>query len=202
MTDQLSNLLELLAVACSVVYVLLAARSSIWCWLFGLLSSVLYAVVFTEVRLYSDALLQVYYCVMSVYGWWTWKHRETSVGQGGRGIVTLRPIQHVFLVAGGFALALPLGWFWSLFGASLPYLDAMTTSFAVLTTVLVARKVLENWMYWIVIDLVAGGMYVYKGLLPTAILFGLFTMIALYGFRRWRQLYRIGKVQYNPPRHN
>ena len=182
------ELLEILAVFSSMAYVILAARSSIWCWLFGFMSSALYLAIFIEVSLFSDAILQVYYCGMSIYGWSVWNRQKTKQkGDTNRGIIVLPWSRHVLLIAIGFMLSFFLGFFWTFFDASLPYLDAFTTSFAILTTILVARRVLENWIYWIVIDLVSTGIYAYKGLYPTAGLFVVYTIIAVYGFIRWKK---------------
>lgn len=193
-----SSWVERLAFVLSIVYVVLAARENIWCWLFGLFSALMYGWVFFEVRLYSDASLQGYYVGMSVYGWWQWRQKGQSSGKsrnevhadeqrGGGGIKVWSLRWHLLFILLGFALTFPLGYFWTFFGASLPYFDAFTTSFAVLTTFLVARKVLENWLYWIVIDLTCVGVYLYKDLQLTALLFFIYTIIAVFGFWGWRK---------------
>ena len=193
-----SSWIERLAFVLSIIYVLLAARENIWCWLFGLLSVILYSWVFLKARLYSDASLQVYYVGMSIYGWWQWRQQAQSSwesqaeaaaeGQAGGAGIRVWPLRrHLLFILLGFALTFPLGYFWTFFGASLPYFDAFTTSFAILTTFLVARKVLENWLYWIVIDLTCVGVYLYKDLQLTALLFLIYTIIAVFGFFQWRK---------------
>lgn len=180
-----SEILEYIAVAGSIAYVVLAARANIWCWPFGFASSLLYLFIFANVRLFSDALLQAFYAAMAIYGWYSWRH--PSAGENhSMPITRLRWFGHVMIVVGGIAIAFPLGAFWEVFDASLPYIDAFTTAFSILATVMVARKILENWLYWIAIDLVGMGVYWYKDLFLTSMLFLVYSGIAIYGFFRWR----------------
>jgi nicotinamide mononucleotide transporter len=180
-----SEILEYMAVACSIAYVLLAARANIWCWPFGFVSSLLYLFIFANVRLFSDALLQAFYAAMAIYGWFSWRHPSAGENRS-MSITHLRWSRHVLIVGAGIAIAFPLGAFWELFEASLPYIDACTTSFSILATVMVARKILENWLYWIAIDLAGMGIYWYKDLFLTSLLFLAYAIIAVYGFFRWR----------------
>ncbi len=178
--------LEHLAALLAVMYLLLAVRENIWCWACAFLSTALYVYVFYGVALMSESLLNGFYLVMAVYGWWQWRR-----GGGDRGEL---PIQSWSWrrprgVIGATALWVPpLGWYMQTrHGAALPYLDAFTTCFAVVTTFMVARKVLENWIYWFVIDSVSIYLYLVKGLYSTAALFGLYLVLIVLGWRRWRR---------------
>jgi nicotinamide mononucleotide transporter len=179
--------LEWVAVLLSIIYVVLAARENKWCWWFGLVSVILYFFLFLRVRLYSDAILQVFYAAMSVYGWFSWNRSEDRLEHIA--ITTWPAKNHLLAILSGFLFALLWGKIWSQFGAALPYIDAFTTVFAVITTFMVARKVLENWLYWIVIDLVATGVYINREMYLTAFLFLIYTFIALSGWLRWRKDY-------------
>ena len=179
-----------LAFVFSIVYVILAAKENIWCWPFGLISVILAFVVYIdpEVRLYSDATLQVYYMGMSIYGWIAWRKRDTpQTTATALPIHTWGSTQHLLTFAVGSALALLLGYFWTWMNAALPYIDAFTTSFSIIATYMVARKILENWLYWIVIDTVCIFVYLHRGLYLFALLFLIYCIIAVYGYINWRK---------------
>lgn len=184
--------LEPVAVALAVGYLLLAARENLWCWACALLSSLIYVWLFFDVRLLMESVLNVFYAVMAVVGWLQWR----KGGAGGAGasavqIHCLRWQQHLALMAAMLLLALANGWFMQRFtDAVWPFVDSFTTWASVLTTVLVIRKVLENWLYWIVIDSVSLYLYVDRGLHLTALLFAAYLVICVFGFLHWRRLYR------------
>ncbi|MNI59634.1 Nicotinamide riboside transporter PnuC [compost metagenome] len=145
----------------------------------------LYSWVFFEVKLYSDMLLQVIYAGLQLYGWWQW----TQAGQNHRGRVVSR-LGTQSLVSG-----LALGAIGSLLlGAAMahwtdaaqPWLDAALTAFSLVAQVWMAQKRLQCWPLWIVLDCVFVGLFIYKGMLLTAALYGLFTLLAVQGWRTWR----------------
>jgi nicotinamide mononucleotide transporter len=168
----------------SIVYVILAARENIWCWAFGLIGVSLSFVIYLQTKLYSDASLQIFYMIMSVYGWIHWSQHPPKQHLPIR---TLPFLQHVFWIGIGLAGTAILGAFWTFFGAALPYIDAFTTSFSIIATFFVARKILENWIYWIIIDIVCVGVYIQRSIPLFAILFLVYTIIAVFGFFRWRK---------------
>ncbi|GHE83288.1 nicotinamide riboside transporter PnuC [Thalassotalea profundi] len=184
-------LVEWLAVIASLLYVFLAANNNIWCWPAALVSTVLYTAIFYEFYLWSDSLLQVYYFAMAIYGWFCWRKKtndseeieQLAVGQ-------LAASFHLKAIMICFLLSLGLGWLMANYTPThFPYLDAHTTVFALFATYLVAQKIVENWLYWIVIDIVSIYLYIEKGLIPTAFLFGLFVIFATYGYLKWRKLF-------------
>lgn len=186
---------ELLAVTSALIYVVLAARENSWCWPAAMLSTVIYTVIFYDVYLWSDSLLQVYYLLMAVYGWYCW--RPVAAQHKLVTPTASQPIQswplavHIKAILGLSITAGILGWIMARYSpTSFPYLDALTTVFAVFTTYLVAKKVLENWLYWIVIDALSIYLYIEKDLTPTAILFILYVIIATYGYLKWATDYQ------------
>ena len=187
--------LELVAVAASLLYVILAAKGSIWCWPVAILSTVLYTVIFYSVYLWMDSLLQLYYLLMAVYGWACWhKNSRLNFDSHSKELLysqwTLQ--RHSRIILALTAVSLVLGWIMATYTpAHFPYLDSGTTVFAVFATYLVTQKVLENWLYFIVIDIVSIFLYVEKDLLPTAVLFGGFVIIAAYGYWQWRKQYKL-----------
>jgi nicotinamide mononucleotide transporter len=179
--------LEWLGVALALAYLLLAVRQRRACWHFALASSLVYLLVFARTGLYMQAALQVFYAGMAVYGWWSWRPLD---GAGARTIAVSRwpwP-RHIAVISIVAALALANGaWLHATQSAAVaPYLDALISWGSVATTWLVARKVLENWLYWIVLDLAAAGLFWSQGLAATALLFVAYAAIAVQGYRRWR----------------
>lgn len=178
-------LIEWLAVAFGLAYLILAMREHIACWIMAFISTSLFLWLFWEAKLIMESALQVYYLIMAVYGYWQW----TSGEQGQqRTIQTLGPLQHAFIVAGIAVLTLGSGyWLAHNTDAVQPYLDSFTTWGAIITTYLVAIKVLENWLYWIVIDLASMQLYANSELWVTVGLFGLYVVLAVLGYWTWRQ---------------
>lgn len=177
---------EMLAVILAIGYLLLATRESLWCWYCALASTAIYTAIFWNVSLLMESALNVYYMVMAVYGWWQWRQG----GQQHEGVQVHRwsPTQHaitfviivVLTLVSGFLLERNTGAAW-------PYLDSFTTWASVITTWMVAQKVLENWLYWIVIDSISIGLYADRGLYLTALLFVAYVIIAIYGYSAWRR---------------
>ena len=186
--DSAAGWLEALAVVLAVLYLLLAVRESIWCWACAFASTAIYIYLFYAVALLSESLLNIFYLLMAVYGWFQWR------GGAGRGqsleISTWSWNKHLLAIAGTLVWVPVLGYYMQTrHGASMPYLDALTTCFAVVATYMVTRKILENWIYWFVIDAVSIYLYLNKGLNLTAGLFGLYLLLIVFGYLRWRRVY-------------
>lgn len=186
--------LELIAVAASILYVLLAAKGSVLCWYAAVVSTVLYTFIFYDVYLWMDSLLQLYYLIMAVYGWLCWTKNKAFNS------LNIEPLlysywskrQHLIIIIGLSVLSLMLGWVMDKYTPTdFPYLDSATTLFAVFATYLLTQKVLENWLYFVVIDLVSIYLYIEKGLIPTAALFCCYVVLAMYGFFQWRIQYKL-----------
>ena len=175
--------LEVAAVVLALGYVVLAARQSILCWICAFVSTLLYIVLFWQVSLPYQTLLNVYYVVMAVYGFWQWRQSSTSQLP----ITVLTGRQHLIILTAIILVTLVLALLTEVF-VSTPfiYTDAFVTVASVVTTILVAHKKLENWLYWIVINLVACWLYWQVELWLTSLLFGAYTVLALYGYREWR----------------
>lgn len=181
--------LEGLAVVLALGYLLLAARQSLWCWACALLSSLIYMWLMWQSRLYMETALNAFYAVMAVVGLQQW--RRGGSDSRGVAIVSLRPWQHVAYLVLTLVLALANGALMQRFtDAAWPFVDAFITWGSVLTTFLVVRKVLENWLYWIVLDGIAIVVYVERELWMTALLFAAYVVIVVFGYVRWRAEYR------------
>ena len=182
---------ELLAVLLAAAYVILAIRQSLWCWPAAAVSASIYALLFGHSGLLMESALQVFYVLMSGYGFWQWTRRPriTDVApQQPPDIRTHSWIWHGTWILGLALCTLLLGTLVSHYTqADLVWLDTITTVFSLFATFLVAQKLLENWLYWIVIDLTYVGLFWYKGFYPTAILFAVYTVMAAVGYITWRR---------------
>ena len=178
------SLIELTAVAFGLACVVLTIYQSIWCWPTGLVMVGLYIVIFFEAKLYSDMALQVVYVGLQVYGWHQWLRggpRESALP-----VTRLSGRALAGWTAAGLGGAGVLGLVMSrATDASLPYWDALTTSLSLVAQWLMARKRLESWLFWIVVDVVAVGVYVAKDLRPTAGLYAVFLVLATIGLLTW-----------------
>jgi len=177
--------LEPVAVVLTLVAVYLTAREIIWCWPLGMVSVVLYAVVFYEARLYADMGLQGLYFALAAYGWWAWLHGGEDHGE--LRVSLTPPRTRVGIVVTAMLFGLMLGQVLTrLTNASLPFMDSWLTSFSVAAQWMQTRKLLESWLVWIAVDVLYVGMFVYKELYLTAGLYTVFLVLAAMGFAHWR----------------
>jgi nicotinamide mononucleotide transporter len=178
-------MVEAVAVAFGVAYVLLAIREIPWCWPAGIVNVAIYAVVFFHARLYGAAVLQLVYVVVSFYGWHAWLH-------GGDGHGRLRVSRTPARWAAGLTLAgilasIGLGLFLeSRTDDALPFPDGATTAFSLVAQWMTTRKWLENWLVWIAVDVVFVGMYLSQRLYGTSVLYAVFLVMAVLGYKEWR----------------
>lgn len=187
--------LELIAMLLALAYVLWAAIGSIWCWPAAFFSTALYTYIFYDVSLLMDSALNIYYLIMAVYGYWIWQkdssHTNSQQSKAHLTIVSWQLNIHVKACLILTVISFILGYFMANFSsAHFPYFDTFTTVFAIFATYLVTQKVLENWIYWIVIDAVSIYLYLAKDLIPTVVLFGIYIIIATWGYFKWLGLYK------------
>ena len=183
---QAMTMWESIAVILALAYLLLAMKQSIWCWSAAFISSGIYMVIFWNVNLYMETILNFYYVAMAIYGYWMW----TRGGKQHHGVkvTSLSLKTHIGIIVVTGLIALTIGYFMANnTNAAFPYLDAMTTCFAIMTTYLVAKKVLENWLYWIVINSVSIYLYSSKGLMLTSALFVFYVALSIKGYIEWKQ---------------
>jgi nicotinamide mononucleotide transporter len=177
---------EAVGVAFGIAGVWLTIRQRIWCWPVGLVSVTLFAVVFFHARLYGAAALQLVYIAFSIYGWYRWQHP----GPDRRALPVSWTPQRWWIGLGvaGSVFAAGLGMFLRYrTDAALPLLDAVTTSWSMVGQFMTTRKWIDNWLVWIVVDVVYVGMYLSQRLYPTAALYVVFLVLAALGFREWRR---------------
>lgn len=178
--------LELVAVVITLVAVYLTTRQVIWCWPLGLISVTLYALVFFQAKLYADMGLQVLYFGLAIYGWWAWRRGGEDHGQLEVSLTSGR--MRAALAATGVVCGVALGQTLNHFtDASLPFMDSILTSFSIVAQWMQTRKLLEAWLIWLAVDVFYVGMFLYKGLYPTAGLYAIFLYLAVLGFLAWRR---------------
>ena len=181
--------LEWVAGLLAIAYLLLAIREHIACWYAAFASTLIYTVIFFDIRLYMESLLNIYYLGMTIYGWKQWRRRPADLtNHAVKPVISWSWKIHLGLVSATAAVALGNGYLLAAYSdASFPYLDSLTTWFAVVTTYLVTQKELQNWLYWIIIDAVSIGIYLQKGIALTAVIFAAYIVIAVFGWLAWRR---------------
>ena len=186
---QASSVWEALAVVLAIAYLLLAIRQNIWCWAAALLSTCIYLVLFFGARLYMESALQIFYAVMAVYGWSQWRGGDPK---GNKLRVSRWPwTRHALAIGAILVLSTGSGRLLMQYSnAAIPYLDSFTTWASIVTTYMVARKILENWFYWFVIDSASIYLYLDRELYLTALLFCIYLVLIVVGFVEWQKSHR------------
>lgn len=188
MSDWLAqHYVEVLGVVLSIIYLVLSIRQNILLWPVGILSAVMYVIVFYESKFYADMGLNAYYFVISIYGWINWsgaarkEQGEPPVISAGlkRGLLLLMVMVAIFFIIGYLLKEYT--------DSPIPYWDALTTAGSIVATWMLTRKILEHWIVWIFVDLMSMGLYIYRGLYPTAFLFLVYTIMAVVGYLEWRR---------------
>ena len=177
--------LEISGVITTVLGIWLTTRRLLVCWPISLAADLIYLIVFYRARLFSDALLQLFFLAFTLYGWWHWWRGVRHDGE-----VRVVPLNLRGWLAGllaGAVGALLLGGLMVRIGAALPHLDAALASYSLLASWWQARKHTANWWLWIVVDLIYIGEYAYKNLRLTALLYAGLVALAILGLRDWRR---------------
>ncbi|MBK8562318.1 MAG: nicotinamide mononucleotide transporter [Saprospiraceae bacterium] len=185
---QSQTLLDWAITLTALIYVFLAAKERPVCWLFGIVSSGLWAWAdFYKYNLWVDGLLQVFYVFMGFAGLYAWLFAAQKKGE--KLAIQRMPLrQHGYLILLGMALALVLGFLFKKYTpTSFPYADAFITAFSVIATFLTIKKVVESWLYWIVFDALAVLLFWAKDAMLVALVMVVYTGMAVYGWRQWRR---------------
>lgn len=180
---------EVAAVVLAVLYLVLAIRQNIWCWLCAGISTALYVYLFATARLYMESALNVFYLAMAVYGWYSWYYGGDSDHE--LPVSRWRASTHRAAVVAIVLASLASGFLLHTYtDAAFPYIDSLTTWAAIWATFLVARKVLENWWYWLAIDLAASMIYWARDLRLTSLLFLVYVIMIPFGLVSWTRSWR------------
>tara|TARA_B110000459_G_C16505793_1_gene445570 strand:+ start:362 stop:961 length:600 start_codon:yes stop_codon:yes gene_type:complete len=178
------SILETVAVIFSLLYVYLAAHQNNLCWLAAVISVSLYIYICFDAKLYAETVLQVFYFLMAIYGFYSWKKNNSQLQ------ISTWPIKkHLFIIFLGTILTFFLGFIFSNYtDAEMPLVDSFTTVFSVFATYMVVKKILSNWLYFIIIDIISTYLYFSRDLHLTSLLFLLYTFIAVAGFIKWNRI--------------
>jgi nicotinamide mononucleotide transporter len=175
---------EIIASILGVVNIVLLVRRSIWNYPFGLAMVAIYFYVFLDARLYSDAGLQIFFFVVQLYGWWNWYRARDQAGLARVEVMTnLSRVTWCLVIA---AISIGEGWYLSHYTSdAAPWMDANTTAMSVIAQYLLSIRKIENWILWIITDVVQIGLYYWKGLYPTTGLYALFLILSVVGLFQW-----------------
>ncbi|MCF8360502.1 MAG: nicotinamide riboside transporter PnuC [Prolixibacteraceae bacterium] len=183
------NWIEITGAVLGILYVFFSVKQNILTWLTGLLTSLLYIAVFFSSKFYADMSLQFYYVAISIYGWILWA-RGKKVNNHNEELPVSRTPKKTYPVL--FAVSIVL---WIIIyiilkkftDSPVPVGDSFTTALSIVATWMLARKLIEHWIFWIVIDLISLALYIYKGLYPTSLMFLIYTGAAVWGYVEWKK---------------
>ncbi len=182
------NKVELLGAILGLFYIFFSIRQHILTWPTGLLASIFYVIIFFKSGFYADMGLQVYYVVISIYGWYFWLKGKRTAESEKIPVKTTRKILWIKILGITFLLFLIILYILKNFtNSTVPVMDSLTTAFSITATWMLARKYIEHWIIWIFVDIVSAGLYIYKNLWPTVILFLVYTVMAYLGFIEWKK---------------
>ncbi len=184
--------LEATGVVTGILCVYLAAKNVIWNWPFAIISVAIYIIIFFEAKLYADMGLQFYFLAMNIYGWYFWSRRSKSEQKVPVERITQKEI--IVSIIGVVLFTAILG-FLLKHGtdAAFPFIDSFCTACSLIAQVLLARKVLENWLIWVFVDVIYVIVYSAKNLHLTASMYALYLIIAALGYRDWKKDYQLQK---------
>ena len=189
MTEQLSTILEWTVLSLNLLFILLLIRENIWCWLFGIVASILSVVLFYEAKLYSETLLYSVYIVLGIYAWINWRSNSMKAPMP---IQQVARSYHLISIAIGIATWYALGYFFQNYTDSkLPWADAASTAFAFVATYLEAKKILHHWIYWIGVNIFSIWLYHVRDLPILAFMMAGFGVFSVVGYIVWRKRFQL-----------
>tara|TARA_B100001094_G_C18158475_1_gene787895 strand:- start:470 stop:1042 length:573 start_codon:yes stop_codon:yes gene_type:complete len=180
----LNIILESVAVITAIAYLILAAKENVKCWYAALISSLIYIYIMFQADLIMNLVLQIFYVLMAIYGWLKWNNIiniDSNVS-----INSWNKMNHLYSIGLVITLSIFSGIFLEKYTqAQLPFLDAFTTWGAIISTYMVAKKIIENWIYWFVIDSISIYLYISRELYLTSLLFFIYLIIIIFGYISW-----------------
>ncbi len=184
----LVNRIELLGAILGILYIRFSIRQNIFTWPTGILTSAIYIIVFFKSALYAAMGLQFYYVAISIYGWFYWLKGKNTDNKSQLPVRVIN--KKLWIQIGVISVMIYFSILFILVKFSdsdVPVMDALTTSFSIVATWMLARKYIENWIIWIFVDFASVGLYIYKSLWPTVILFAVYTVMAFFGYFEWKK---------------
>jgi len=179
--------IEIVGAILSLIYIDLSIKAKVSLWFFGIISSLFYIVVFFQTKFYADMSLQFYYVFVSIYGWLNWKRGNPESKEELPTTQLTKKLTLVLIVA---TILIYLVYYLILSkytDSTIQKADSLVGALSIVGTWMLARKLIENWLVWIIADGLCVGLYLYKGLYPTAVLFVIYTIMAFVGYRQWNK---------------
>lgn len=196
----MEQLLEIIGTIVGLLYIWLEYRASIYLWIVGIIMPAIYIFIYYDAGLYADFGINIYYLLAAIYGWAVWKFYGKKKGANIKNATKTEeelPIAHTpigttpYLLATFCVTFVVISWILVRYTDSdVPYLDSFTTALSIVAMWMLAKKYVEQWWAWIVVDVVCVGLYIYKDLYFTACLYALYTVIAVFGYKQWLRLMR------------
>lgn len=185
-----NNIIEISGAILGLLYIGFSIRQNIFTWPTGLLTSLLYTVIFFRSGFYADMGLQIYYVIISIYGWYFWLRGDRKNNESNTHVPVIHLSNKVLMVCLLVTVVVYVIIVLILINftdSTVPYMDSLTTALSITATWMLAKKYLEHWLIWIFVDLVSAGLYVYKELWPTVVLFVIYTIMAYVGYTEWKK---------------
>ena len=188
------NWFEIVAAILAIAYLILAMLQDIRCWVAWIISSLMYFFVMYSANLYMEALLQIFYIFIGLYGLYQWRFKADK--KDALKITTWSVKNHLIVISALVFLTFISGYVLTIYtAAASPFIDAFTTWGAIAASYLVAKKILENWFYWFVIDFVSVFLFISRELYPTALLFIVYLVLVVFGYSAWRKSWQLADEQ-------
>lgn len=181
---------EIIAALLSIFYISLAIKQNIWCWIAAFFSTLIYSILFFDATLLMSSFLNAYYLIMAIYGWYSWKIRNDYKDSNLK-ISTLNLSVNAKIIVVLSIISIVLGYYMTNYtNTSYAYLDSTITIFSLVATYMMTKKILDNWIYWIIIDSAAIYLYFKKEFYVTSILFLIYTILAFLAYMEWKKEYK------------
>lgn len=178
--------IEILGVLLGLLYIWLEYRANVWLWLAGIVMPALYIFIYYRSGFYADVGISIYYILAGLYGWISWKRRPAGKSRVLIGRTPRRYILPLIVIL-ALVSAVLISILINFTDSTVPYGDGFTTALSVVALWMLARKYVEQWLVWVVVDAVSAGLYLYKGLYPTGGLYLLYSVIAVFGYFKWKR---------------
>lgn len=178
---------EIVGAILSLIYLYLSIKEKVSLWFFGIISSIFYIVIFFQTKFYADMSLQFYYVIISIYGWIIWKHGKQGSNKELQTSQITKWLSLKLIIATGLIYIVYYLVLSKFTDSTIPKADSLVGALSIIGTWMLARKLIENWFVWIVADGLCVGLYIYKGLYPTVILFIIYTLMSVVGYLQWKK---------------
>lgn len=179
--------LEIAGTLAGLLYLWFEYKASIWLWPVSIIMPAIYIIVYYQAGLYADSGISIYYLLAGIYGWWAWAKHTVKGKEKSIAFTPRRLIVPLFFVAG--IVFMLIGNVLSAYtNSTVPWWDSFTTALSIIAMWMLARKYVEQWLVWLVVDVASCGLYIYKELYFTSFLYGLYAVIAFFGYLKWKQL--------------